>query len=166
MWRWLAGGLVLVTLFVLVIMASPSGKFAAGALLSYVLDPGPPKIADGMSCEDWRGCGAAGRAINATLSRRFPLGSTAHALEAELSSQGFRRDDEVAFRACHQPGTPSPVGVPIIECPSWDPHWNPRNRLAYNWGHIPCGSTLSVMWSADRFGRLTHIDGSFGYACL
>ncbi len=165
MWRWLAGGLGLATVLALVILFSPPAKFAVGALLSYGLDPGPPKIADGISCEDWRGCGAADRAINATLSRRFPLGSPSYVLDSELSDQGFRRDG-IAFKTCHAPDAPSPIGIAVIDCPSWDPHWNPRNRLAYHWGHIPCGNTLSVMWSADPAGRLTHIEGGFDYACL
>lgn len=165
MWRWMLFVLILIAGLVAVIALSPTARFMAGALMGAVLDPGPPPIAGDIRCADWRTCAPADRRFNAVLLRRFPIGSSAQGLESALLAEGFHHL-EPSFANCMPHGTKPGVGVPFIECPTWDENWDPRNDLSYRWGKIPCGSAVIVRWSADRSGRLTHIEGGFDYVCL
>ncbi len=128
-------------------------------------DPGPPAIAAGIDCHDWRDCEETSRRFDAIVARRFPLGTAQSALEDTLLAQNFRRDPNMP-KTCTLRGVQRPIGVLTIECPDWDPGWDPRNELVYHWGRFPCGSTVGVRWSADRTGRIVHTVGYFYYGCL
>jgi hypothetical protein len=72
----------------------------------------------------------------------------------------------VSITTCLPRGQEAPIGKLVIECPAWDSNWNPRNYLAYGWGGPPCGNELSVKWSADKSGKITHLEGFYDYTCL
>jgi hypothetical protein len=125
----------------------------------------PPPIADGIKCDSWRNCGEASRAFANILHRRFPLGTHEDVLRSALYAQGFHPLPS-SIATCLPPGREAPVGKLVIECPAWDLSWNPRNDLVYGWGGPPCGSELSVKWSSDKNGKITHLEGNYDYACL
>jgi hypothetical protein len=125
----------------------------------------PPPISDGIRCADWKNCSEASRAFADILHRRFPLGTHEDVLKSRLSAQGFR-PLPLSITNCLPPTREAPIGKLVIECPSWDLNWNPRNELVYGWGGPPCGSELSVKWSADKSGKITHLEGAYDYTCL
>jgi hypothetical protein len=126
----------------------------------------PPPIVDGIRCDDWRDCSAASRQFTAAVQRRFPIGSSQAALEAELLRQGFRHLTPAIAR-CSLPGEAGEIGKLMIECPSWDAHWNPKNDLARGLDVLSvCGHNVAVRWSADAKGKITHIEGSYEVTCL
>jgi hypothetical protein len=143
------------------LVSSDGGRILFGS----VIDLGPPPIAGDADCHDWRNCEKASRQFDATVARRFPLGTPQQVLETTLLQQHFERDPHQP-KTCTPRGARSPIGVLTIECPEWDPHWDPKNALVYRWGRFPCGSTVGVIWSADRKGRIVHREGYFEYACL
>ena len=142
---------------------SENARLLLGVALQ--IDPGPPPIAGNIDCNDWRNCGPASRKFDDIVARRFPLGTPQQTLEAALLEQNFGRDPNMP-KTCTPAGANAGIGVLTVTCPDWDAHWDPKNELVYHWGRFPCGSTAGVRWSADRAGRLTHIEGYFDYACL
>ncbi|HXC55053.1 MAG TPA: hypothetical protein VNU97_07145 [Rhizomicrobium sp.] len=125
----------------------------------------PPPMADGIKCDNWRNCSQANAAFTEVLRRRFPLGTPENVLRSTLLAQGFRTLP-VSITACLPRGQEAPIGKLVIECPAWDFNWNPRDYLAYGWGGPPCGTDLSVKWSADKSGKITHLEGYYDYTCL
>lgn len=123
----------------------------------------PPPIAEGLTCDDMNDCAARDKAVDRVLNRRFPNGTSSAVLASILRAQGFT-SLAPSVRTCG----PQPVGSWAIDCPSWDPHWSPRNYLEYSWGSwtIACSHNLGVMWSTDKRGRITHVAGIFDYRCL
>ena len=125
----------------------------------------PPPIAENVKCENWRNCREASYAFTQILRKRFPFGTHDRVLRTALLDQGFS-GLPASITSCLPHGQEAPVGKMVIECPAWDPSWNPENYLAYGWGVAPCGSQLSVKWSADKKGKITHLEGYYDYTCL
>lgn len=124
-----------------------------------------PKIARGLDCENWRNCADASRKFNTALNKRFPVGSDAKILRSVLLGQGFRQLPSSIVR-CLKDKEFGPVGELVIQCPSWDQNWNPRNELVYDWGWLLCGKEVGAGWSEDNEGRLTHLEGFVEMSCL
>jgi hypothetical protein len=95
------------------------------------------------------------------LRKRFPLGSNEQLMRAALRSDGFE-DRKPPPTNCVHPGDPVPIGVVVTPCPTHD--W--RRALDYYWGALPCGNQLTVLWDADRRGKITELDGYYGQTCL
>lgn len=160
------GRLVLVAFGVVAVLAALTSvwepaHWAIAVVGSQFSDPGPPKILGDTRCTNRRQCAAAHVALNATLHRRFPLGTTQRALVSALNAEGFQ-PRPASLAQCG----PAPPGKQSTPCPAWDPNWNPRNNLEYDWGKLPCGSSISVKWSVDARGVITHLEGSYDYDCL
>jgi hypothetical protein len=160
------GRAVLVAFGVVAVLAALTSvwepaHWVIGVFGSHFSDPGPPKILGDARCTNRRDCAAANAALNATLHRRFPQGATQQSLISALNAEGFR-PRPAALAKC---GSAS-LGKQTTPCPAWDPNWDPENNLEYDWGKLPCGSSVSVKWSVDARGVITHLEGSYGYDCL
>ena len=126
----------------------------------------PPPILGHIQCDDLRDCRAASREFTVVVQRRFPIGSSQSALEAELLRQGFHRITPQIAR-CSLPGESKEIGKSYIDCPPWDSNWNPRNYLAYDLTLLSvCGHNIVVLWSSDAKGKITHIEGHYDVTCL
>jgi len=88
----------------------------------------PPPIAGDVKCEDWRNCSKANYAFTQILREQFPLGTHENVLRAVLLRQGFS-SLPASITACLPRGHEASIGTMVIECPAWDPNWNPRNFL-------------------------------------
>jgi hypothetical protein len=80
-------------------------------------------------------------ALNSILLRRYPLGSPASALTAELQREGF----ELAWDPAPPPA-------------QW---WATRHVNA-----LVCDDVMQVLWSANPAGHITSIEGRYGAICL
>jgi len=126
----------------------------------------PPPILGHIQCNDLRDCSAASREFTAAVQRRFPIGSSQIALETELGRQGFRRVIPPIAR-CSLPGESHGRGETFIDCPPWDSNWNPRNSLTRDLTFLSaCGRNVSVEWSSDAKGKITHVEGYYDMTCL
>lgn len=143
---------------VLLTMAATSTAASGGKV-------GPPAIAKGITCSDWRHCAAASNAFTRVLLKRFPLGTSEQVLRYDLRAQGFQRPRGMPER-CLRPGELAEVGATAIACPLWDPNWDTRDALSVEWGGLPCGSEALVRWSAGPDRKITHLDGTFGVSCM
>lgn len=120
----------------------------------------PPSIARGVITNaDWLHWDRGSTKFSTVLVQRFPLGTSESDLRTALSKQGFKP----AWRC---PGGPYVHKLPNGDSESCTEPWNPDQSLVYSWGGLPCTETLSVWWSADRKGRIAHIEGHYGGACL
>ena len=128
----------------------------------------PPPITGNVTCVQLdEACRAANAAFEKTLHQRFPVGSPAKTLEAELMAQGFEHEPETGTTRCLPEGESAPDNKPYATCPAWDAHWNPRNLLITGWGHgFGCNNVATVVWSADAAGRITHLEGGIDYRCI
>jgi hypothetical protein len=126
---------------------------------------GAPKFARGLTCDNWRNCDGATQKFDASLHKRFPVGTSAQNLKSVMFAQGFHHLSSPVAK-CLKDGEESPVGKLTIRCPSWDQNWDPRNELVYQWGWLPCGKQVSVRWSEDGEGRLIHLEGRYDMTCL
>ena len=149
-----------------IVIGVPVIAFGALALMIYWGDPGPPAIFSAIHCDqnDWQH-NACSVAFDKTVQQEFHTGTPVGKLKMILSEQRFKPEDDGITRCTH-PGDPTPNGVPVFACPSWDQNWYPKNRLVYHWGKPPCGKTVSVMWSSDKTGKISHIEGEYYLACL
>jgi hypothetical protein len=147
------------------VATSDRARIAFAMLLGPIFDPGPPEMIGDIRCDDWRSCVRQNQAVDAIFRKRFPVGTPAKNLEATLSKEGFRHFGPVLDR-CSAPGDVEAVGKVYIPCPNWDAHWKPKNHLIYGWGSLPCGSSIGVLWSTDRTGRVMHTEGYYDYGCL
>jgi hypothetical protein len=159
------------TKFLLVLLAF--GGIIGGG---YVLFSGwphdrPPPIAQGVIVEaDWADFDAGSRKFNAAIQQKFPQGAPESKLVQTLVSQHFHFA-RPAHEGCKtiQEQRKMEMGSNIgggptsyYECPEWDP----KRTLRYAWGGIPCDQYVLVQWSADKQGRLTHIQGFYGGGCM
>ncbi|MGA2293025.1 hypothetical protein [Bradyrhizobium sp.] len=88
--------------------------------------------------EDWFHFEAASRKLTEVLQSKFPVGSRDDILKSILLDQGFRPEQK-----------------------------DKRKRtLVYEWGGLGCVESISVVWSSDELGALTHVEGSYHGACL
>ncbi|HEY2070089.1 MAG TPA: hypothetical protein VGG48_11085 [Rhizomicrobium sp.] len=159
--RLMLAGFVLFGAFIAAFVAFPRLTVLVGATLGQFNDPGPPKLIKSIGCVDR--CNAA--SIATLVQTRFPVGTKLTDMETELGKDGFTPEDPMPAKC-----TPKDKMVPgkwAVACPAWDPHWNPANRAAYRWSKtVGCGNNILIDWSADKAGRLTHVEGSYYYACV
>lgn len=153
----------IVSVFVTAVMIlfltfSGIGMFAFASL-------GAPRIVGTIRCFNPRNCSEATREFVQVLQKRFPVGTGEAVLRMVLEDQGFH-GLPASITRCLSRGEQAPIGVVVIQCPSWDPNWNPKRHLSYGWGFIPCGSGVGVLWSADNRGIITHIDSYYDFTCL
>jgi hypothetical protein len=127
----------------------------------------PPPIMGAIYCDSTYDCRTATRAFTAVVQQRFPVGSSQDEVESALAKQGFHHLP-ASIKTCVSVGEGAPIGVEVIPCPPWDSNWNPRNYLKYDFsGPLPvCGSAAIVLWSADKRGRIIHIEGYYDVTCL
>ena len=129
-----------------------------------------PPILGNIHCDDRNDCSVASKEFNAVVQHRFLIGSSEAALEKELMGQGFVRPNPPSMTRCRKPDDNSaPVGELYIDCPAWDAKWNPQNHLVHRssdgWSII-CGREFGVLWSSDKQGNLTHVEGYYSVNCL
>jgi hypothetical protein len=138
-----------------------------GALLGVAIflatrsNPGPPPIAEGQLTHMDAMIGQGGRKLTAVLERRFPNGTLESDLKAVLLAQGFH---SVSAR----PGYCSPPGqaAPNYTCLTADQDEKRKRTLLYKWENGVCVYSISIVWSADDRGGITHIEGSYNGACV
>jgi hypothetical protein len=59
-----------------------------------------------------------------------------------------------------------PVGVVFYQCLTPEQEEKRTRTLVYKWGGGVCIESISVVWSSDELGALTHVEGSYYGACL
>ena len=138
---------------------------AAGVVL-FLRACTPPLIAFDLHCKTLYNCNDAGAELTNRLVEKFPVGTRENILVDYLSSQGFHRRREAVSKCLPYGETPT-IGVPFINCPPWDPDWNPENELSFEWSTNPaCGSQVGAVWSTDKQKRITHLQGWYDVTCL
>lgn len=145
---------------VVLALASPGGWLVASMIVNDLFGPKAPPIYANIKIPENADLEHIGRAFDAAVQRKYPPGSRADRLVADLTGQGFKHSSSET--QCKPENTSDSLTV----CPNWDKHWSPRNGLRYRWSRGPCGTTLDVIWSVDNSGRITHIEGSQYYVCL
>ena len=130
-----------------------------------------PTILNNIHCDASENCSVVSQEFNRVVQEHFPTGSSEEALETELLAEGFEHPEPVGLTRCtiEKNFSAAPIGKAIIECPSWDAHWNPQNALVYRQSEGlvgACGSEAGVRWSSDTRMRLTHIEGYYGSSCI
>jgi hypothetical protein len=59
-----------------------------------------------------------------------------------------------------------PGRVVYYQCLTPEQEERRKRTLVYKWGGGVCTESISVMWSSDEHGALTHVDGGYYGACL
>ncbi len=146
---------------------SPTARLVMGILIAGLLnDSRPPPIAQGaITKEDWPHFEAASRKLTEILQSKFPVGSREDILKSILLDQGFRPIEPPPSN-CIPPGQQVPVGVVFYQCLNPEQEEKRKRTLAYKWGGGVCIESISVVWSSDELGALTHVEGGYYGACL
>jgi hypothetical protein len=159
-------GGVLWTLFVSGPVLFLSSGVRNVALAQPVVHAEPPQILGKIRCHSWKECAGPNREFTAAVQQRFALGTLESDLKEILFREGFSLDEK-SPATCLRPGQYPRVGELSVNCPDWDPHWNPRNRLSYWWArNAACSDEIVVLWSTDNQGAITYIEGRFDGGCL
>jgi len=154
-------GLGIVSFFVLLCVAAfiwnPEGVILlAGVILQPLLsNTHPPPIVNGTS--GWQDEGELTR----MLQRKFPAGTEAAVVKAELVGQGFKPLTPPPEK-CVPRGETAPVGRIVYPCPPYDLD----KALEYKWSNFPCGDTILIWWKTGENGAITQIGGYHGSGCL
>jgi hypothetical protein len=157
---WLALGVV--ALGMAVFALTDAGQMIIGMERAELFGPQPPAIyatANLGKVTDWRN---SGKVFNTAIQKTYPPGTPTRRLISELSAQGFIRTTSTATKCRVYPSQNNSQPY----CPDWDTNWNPHNELTYTWFRIPCDHHMRVRWSSDAAGRIAHIEGYYGTACL
>ncbi|MGY4319839.1 hypothetical protein [Bradyrhizobium sp. JR3.5] len=145
---------------------SPTARLVMAIAIAEIFDSGPPPIAEGViTKEDWPHFAAASKKLTEVLQSKFPVGSIEGNLKSILVGQGFRPPDPIPSN-CVPPGQQVPVGVAYYQCLTPEQEERRKRTLVYKWGGGVCMESISVIWSSDERGALTHIDGGYYGACL
>ena len=152
------------------VAATLSGLFVfsptARLVIAEMVNSGPPPIAQGViTKEDWPHFAAASKKLAEVLQSKFPVGSREDVLKSILVGQGFRPADPLPTN-CVPPGQQVPVGAVYYLCLTPEQEERRKRTLVYKWGGVVCTESISVMWSSDEHGALTHIEGGYYGACL
>ncbi|HEY2071626.1 MAG TPA: hypothetical protein VGG48_18850 [Rhizomicrobium sp.] len=93
--------------------------------------------------------------ITIALMRQFPIGSPAENLRSSLLLQRFDLDCPALQRR-----------TPCLA--AWDPFQGKQydQSATYRWGVFPCGDDVKIIWSTDKAGRITKLEGFYGRSCL
>ena len=146
---------------------SPTARLVMGILIAGLLnDSRPPPIAQGViTKEDWPHFEAASRKMTEVLQSKFPVGSRVDILKSILLDQGFRPIKPPPSN-CIAPAQQVPVGVVFRRCLTPEQEEKRKRTLVYEWGGGVCIESISVIWSSDELGALTHVEGGYYGACL
>jgi hypothetical protein len=145
---------------------SPTARLVMGILIAGLFNPGPPPIVQGViTKEDWPHFEAASRKLTEVLQSKFPVGSREDILKSILLGQGFRPMRPPPSN-CIPPGQQVPVGVAFYQCLTPEQEEKRRRMLVYEWGGGVCIESITVVWSSDELGALTHVEGGYYGACL
>ncbi len=135
-------------------------------LFVFMVNSGPPPIAQGViTKEDWPHFAAASKKLTEVLQSKFPVGAREDVLKSILVGQGFRPADPLPSN-CLPPGKRVSTGVVYYHCLTPEQEERRKRMLVYKWGGVVCTESISVMWSSDEHGALTHIEGDYYGACL
>lgn len=157
--------LVAATLSGLVVF-SPTARLLMTIVIAEMVNSGPPPIAQGViTKEDWPHFAAASKKLTEVLQSKFPVGSREDVLKSALVGQGFRPADPLPSN-CVPPGQQAPVGAVFYQCLTPEQEERRKRTLVYKWGGGVCTESISVMWTSDEHGALTHIEGGYYGACL
>lgn len=145
---------------------SPTARLLMAVVIAEIFNPGPPPIAQGViTKEDWPHFAAASKKLTEILQSKFPVGFREDVLKSILLGQGFRPADPVPSN-CVPPGQQVPVGVLYYQCLTREQEERRKRTLEYRWGGGVCMQSISVIWSSDEQGALTHVEGGYYGACL
>lgn len=137
-----------------------------GILIAGLLYNSPPPIAQGViTKEDWPHFEAASRKWTKVLQSKFPVGSREDILKSILLDQGFRPIEPPPSN-CIPPGQQVPLRVAFQRCLTPEQEEKRKRTLEYKWGGGVCTESVSVIWSSDELGALTHVQGGYHGACL
>jgi hypothetical protein len=144
----------------------PTARLVLAIIIAEIFNPGPPPIAEGViTKEDWPHFAAASKKLTEVLQSKFPAGSREDVLKSILASQGFRPADPVPSN-CVPPGQQVPIGVVYHQCLTPEQQERRKRTLIYKWGGGVCTESISVVWSSDQHGALTHVEGGYYGVCL
>ncbi len=164
-WALAALALLAVTLSGLFVF-SPTARLGIAIVIGGIFDTGPPTIAKGViTKEDWPRFEAASKKLTEVLHSKFPVGSREDVLKLILAAQGFRPMDPVPSN-CVPPGQEVPIGVVYRRCLTPEQEERRKRTLVYEWGGGVCMKSISVIWSSDEHGALTHVEGGYYGVCL
>jgi hypothetical protein len=164
-WVFVTLALVAATLAGLFVF-SPTARLVMAIVIAEMVNSGPPPIARGViTKEDWPDFAAASKKFTGVLQSKFPIGSREDVLKSILLGQGFRPADPLPSN-CVPPGQQVTVGAVYYQCLTPDQEEIRKRTLVYKWGGGVCTESISVMWSSDEHGALSHIDGGYYGACL
>jgi hypothetical protein len=145
---------------------SPTARLVMAIVIAGIFNSGPPPIVQGVIAkEDWPHFAAASKKLTEVLKSKFPVGSRQDVLKSILVGQGFRPPDPVPSN-CVPSGQQVPVGVVYYRCLTPEQEERRKRTLVYKWGGGVCMESLSVTWSSDDQGALTHVEGGYYGACL
>jgi hypothetical protein len=145
---------------------SPAARLVMGILIAGLLYNSPPPIAQGViTKEDWPHFEAASRKLTKVLQSKFPVGSREDILKSILLGQGFRPIEPPPSN-CIRPGQQVPLRVVFQWCLTPEQEEKRKRTLEYKWGGGVCTESVSVIWSSDELGALTHVQGGYHGACL
>jgi hypothetical protein len=145
---------------------SPTARLFMAIVVAEIVNPGPPPMAEGViTKEDWPRFAVASKKLTEVLQSKFAVGSREDVLKSILVGQGFRPTDPIPS-TCVPPGQQVPVGVVYYQCLTPEQEETRKKTLVYEWGGGVCTESISVMWSSDEHGALTHIEGGYYGACL
>ena len=99
----------------------------------------PPITEQNITDKDWFYSEDASRKFTSVLERRFRTGSSEQVLIKVLRNQGFHSRDQGKYLD--------------------------RELIFEWWTGFPCREDVSVIWSADKSGKITYIKGGYGNAC-
>ncbi len=119
------------------------GTIHAGAFIAHwffhplIDNRRPPPLVRGFY-EPWRAENEATREqLQALMKRNFPEGTTEAVLRKTLKAQGFKPVRDHSVKA-----------------------------LEYVWGGLNCQQVITVSWTADAEGKLSHTDIAHGVRCM
>jgi hypothetical protein len=164
-WVLIAFALVVGAIAVLFIV-KPETFLVAAIILTMLLNPGPPPIAEGqITGNEWMHWDEGGRKLTAVLERRFPDGTPESDLRSVLLRQGFHPVPPPPAD-CWPPGQDAPIGVVHYTCLTADQKDKLGRTLQYTWGDGVCSQFVRVMWSSDGRGTVSQVRGTYHGACL
>jgi hypothetical protein len=159
-WILIAFALVVGAGAILLLLNPGTSVLFAAIFFADVSDPGPPPVAEGQ-ITGYGGWEEGGRKLSAVLERRFPNGTPESNLISVLLGQGFQSLPPRPTY-CLPPGQAAPNNT----CPSAEDDEKRKRTLEYTWANGICRNSISIVWTADDRGEITHVQGGYGGGCL